>query len=215
MELRRHQRADVAVLWIPEVGAMEERGRGPVVGAAEEWQNGPGQAMWIAPDTELRGLTAKGSFGVSILVPRPLLHQLGEQGGPTSVLDPFRTHRPPTLVPLLRSARELITAARQQPAWLEHSAGEFWQALVRHSEGLRGPQPVEPDARQAAQLSSRFLEEARRRLQSDPTAPLALGPMALALHVSPRTLQSHLRQELDASPRQAWECTRNDLRWHG
>jgi hypothetical protein len=99
IDLQCLQWADTAVLWIPEAGWMEERQFGPRVGATREWQNGPGQAMWIAPETELRGHTAKSSLGVSILVPRFLLSQLGEQGGSISVLNPFRTTALPPWCP--------------------------------------------------------------------------------------------------------------------
>ena len=194
ISLQRLQQHDTAVLWIPEMGAMEEQQIGSTTLSSREWCNGPGQAMWIAPGTELRGLTATRSTGVSILVPRPLLAQLTGNGGATTVLNPFQTHRASTLVPLLRSARDLIDALRGQPAWLEHSAGVFWQALVRHSDLVHGSPPVESDASQAAHLSARFLEEARHTLRQDPGAPFQLGSLALALHVSPRTLQSRLRQ---------------------
>lgn len=206
LDLRRQQSSNSAVLWIPEQGTMEEL----VPGTAKAWHPGPGQALWIAPGTELEGRTEEHCAGVSILLPDALLDPLSQRGGATHLLNPFSTRRLPTTAPLLRSARDLITAARQQPGWLQPSAALFWHALVTHCEQTWGTPAIEPDARQASSLCSQFLHLANQQLQNSPQARFHLGQLALALHVSPRTLQGHLRRELDASPRDVWECLRRE-----
>lgn len=204
IDLRRRQRSDAAVLWIPEQGAMEER----LPGTGEVWQPAPGQALWIAPGTELQGITEERCAGVSIVLPAALLANLKAGGGPTTLLNPFQTQRLPTLTPLLRSAREMIAAARHQPSWLLPNAALFWGALVRHWDQIGGLLPMEPDSHQASRLSNQFLKLANETLQTSPQARFHLGSLALALNVAPRTLQGHLRRELDASPREVLECLR-------
>ncbi|MFM9086937.1 MAG: hypothetical protein ACKOPT_02095 [Cyanobium sp.] len=206
LDLRRQQRSDAAVLWLPEQGSMEER----LAGSEEAWQVSPGQALWVAPGTELRGLSEEHCAGVSIVLPAALLDQLSQRGGATSLLNPFQTRRLPSLGPLLRAAREMIAAARQQPGWLQPSAALFWQALVKHCEQAWGVPPLEPDGQQAASLSNQFLELCHKQLGESPRARFHLGELALALHVTPRTLQGHLRRELDASPREVWECLQQE-----
>ncbi|MFM9046845.1 MAG: hypothetical protein ACKOOH_04175, partial [Cyanobium sp.] len=205
LDLRRQQSSNSAVLWIPEQGAMEEQLSGTAEGAVHPC---PGQAFWIAPGTELRGLTEEHCAGVSILLPAALLDQLSNRGGPTALLNPFQTRRLPALVPLLRSARDLITAARQQPGWLDPCAALFWQSLVTYCDQAWGLQPLEADGKQATSLCNQFLDLANQQLQESPQARFHLGQLSLALPVNPRTLQGHLRRELDASPREVWECLR-------
>ena len=115
------------------------------------------------------------------------------------MLDPFRTNRQPTVVALLRQARELIDAARLHPHWLEHHAGAFWQALINHRLAARFAYliPSEDD------LTDRFLELVQSRLTAGAGSRFTLGKLALDLHCSARTLRIRLRSELDASPREA------------
>lgn len=76
---------------------------------------------------------------------------------------------------------------------------------------LRGARPpLEPDGQQAASLSNQFLELCHQQLRESPRARFHLGDLALALHVTPRTLQGHLRRELDATPREVWECLQRE-----
>ena len=69
LELWRRQNPDVAVLWIPESGAMLER----QADLADDLITSPGQGLWIAPGAELHGLASSRCTGVSILVPRQVL----------------------------------------------------------------------------------------------------------------------------------------------
>ena len=196
LELLRRQSADLAVLWIPEHGTTLEQQADQL----DPLISSPGQGLWIAPAAELQGQTPKRSSGVSILLPRALLAVWSDQGGDTSLLDPFRTVRQPTVVALLRQARALIDAARLHPEWLDHSAGEFWRALVNHRDavGSCALPPPSPD------LTDRFLQLVQKKLKARPAHRFGLQAMALELHCSARTLQNHLRSDLDATPREIW-----------
>ena len=121
------------------------------------------------------------------------------------MLDPFRTNRQPTVVALLRQARELIDAARLHPHWLDHSAGAFWQALINHRLAASTASLVPP----GDDLTNRFLELVQSQLTEEPQPRFALGKLALDLHCSARTLQNRLRSDLDASPREVWTALLN------
>ncbi len=200
LELWRRQNPDVAVLWIPESGAMLER----QADLAEDLITSPGQGLWIAPGAELHGLASSCCAGVSILVPRQVLAGVGDSGSGTALLDPFRTNRQPTAVELLRRGRELIGAVRQQPQWMEACAGFFWQALISHRQASGHASP----ALENDDLTDRFLALVQERLQGSAQPRFGLEAMALALHCSARTLQNRLRADLDATPRQVWTALR-------
>ncbi|MFM9110772.1 MAG: hypothetical protein ACKOPN_09335 [Prochlorococcaceae cyanobacterium] len=127
-----------------------------------------------------------------------------------ALLNPFRVNRQPTMVRMLEAARDLIHAARFRPHWLQSTTGLFWQALVCHAESENGPHPKEPDRWEGATISNRFLQMASEALRLDPDARFHLPSHALALHVSPRTLQYHLKREFAASPRDIWESLRRE-----
>lgn len=201
LELVRQQNPDVAVLWIPECGSMLER----LADLVDDLITSPGQGLWIAPGAELHGISANRCSGVSILVPRDVLAGVGDSGGGTAVLDPFRTNRQPTAVELLRRGRELIEAARQQPQWIEASAGLFWHALIRHRQAAG----LATDTCAPDDLTNRFLELVQQRLQRNALQRFGLESMALELHCSVRTLQNCLRADLDATPREVWTALRN------
>lgn len=204
LELLRRQNPDVAVLWIPESGAMLER----QADLADDLITSPGQGLWIAPGAELHGLASSRCTGVSILVPRQVLAAVGDSGGCTTLLDPFRTNRQPTAVELLRRARELIRAVRQQPQWMETCAGLFWQALISHRQAsghaLAGLENND--------LTDRFLALVQERLQGSAQPRFGLEAIALELHCSARTLQNRLRADLDATPREVWKALQNQHR---
>ena len=204
LELLRRQNSEMAVLWIPELGCMLER----QADCPDELITSPGQALWIAPGAELHGLSSANTSGVSILVPVTVLEALGDQGGRTAVLDPFRINRQPTVVALLRQARELIDAARLHPHWLDHSAGAFWQALINHRLAAGSASLIPPDD----DLTNRFLELVQSRLTAEAEPRFALGKLALDLHCSARTLQNRLRSDLDASPGEVWTALQNQQR---
>ena len=208
LDLWRQQSSEMAVLWIPERGWTCDRqgDRG------DDMITSTGQGLWIAPGADLQGRISATSVGVSILVPRQMLAGFGDGLSGTAVLDPFRRDRQPATMALLRQARELIAVARWYSQWLDHSAGLFWQALLSHGQtlGCRPDIDPAPDV-----LTDRFLELVRHKLQRNPQTPFALGGLALELHCSARTLQNHLRSELDATPREVWAAVAGQVSPNG
>jgi hypothetical protein len=210
LKLHRRQSSNHAVLWLPFTGYSQAF----VNTSSTPLQARPGQALWLAPGDVLDGLAAEGCTGFSILIPKTLLDQLpGDYHTRSAALNPFRIERRSSEIALLRAARLCLEAVVNQPSWLAASAGELWAALGDHALAQDSDHDLHSrndDIYTVAERSSskltadRFIDMVNHELDHNPRAQFSLEQLSLALAVSPRTLQLHLKKELLASPREVW-----------
>lgn len=187
VRLHRHQTMDQAVLWLPQIGWVEETLNGlPLV--AE-----PGTAMLCLPGDELVGETSPYLQGCSVILPLSLLGDHDRWRG-----FPHRhLAQGSEVMTLLQIARELIATmaeSHSDPAWLVTALADqllFWRSLAEADPSDRILGPVE---------RRHLLRRARDWMEAHLAQPFRISDVASALHVSTRSLQYCFREELGRAP---------------
>ena len=173
-----------SVLWLPLRGMSEERVNG------EQWLAEPGQALLFQPGDQMVGETSQELEGVSILIPPPL------QPRPASRQAPLLSQGPLHQA-ILRSARQLATAALEQPLGAEQGAEPFTEALRAWTSSADGPLVSE---RITARRRRDTVHQAREWMGQRLQERFGVHELSEALEVSSRQLQYSFLQELGRSP---------------
>ncbi|MFN5465270.1 MAG: helix-turn-helix domain-containing protein [Cyanobacteriota bacterium] len=187
LRLHRHQPPDQVVLWLPQMGWVEEmvNGRGLV---AE-----PGTAMLCLPGDELLGDTTAHLKGVSLLIPASLLGEPGRwQGFPRRHL----AHTSDSLT-AMHMVLEIVSVLRNPSAGLELLVAALADQLIfwrdRADQTSTKSRPVSVERR-------RLISQAREWIDAHLDHPFQVADLAAALHVSSRNLQYCFCEELGHSP---------------
>jgi len=190
LHLHRWQPPDQLLLWLPQLGWVDDRINGQPVLAE------PGSAMLCLPGDELVGDTTASLQGVSILLPIEALGSPCLWEGVTS----RHLAQGPEVVALVESAQRLVAALAAE------APDTGWQAMVlaEHLLFWRDLSEQPPSERSLGGVERRRqIHRAQEWIEAHLHEPLRVSDLAEALHLSTRSLQYCFRQEVGHSPLEA------------